>query len=91
MAARSYASWLGERHGRMLGKAWWAIVQCCPWVSRAKYNRLWAERNTLADALRNANDELRRHRRLISAIQDGHGDTIAALDRVLEKRRTGAA
>lgn len=50
-----------------------------PFVSRHEFDLLKIENMTLRDALRNANAELLKHRRLIADIRDGDGN---AFDRI---------
>lgn len=63
------------------------ICSLWPFVLRSTYERVRAENSTLRDALREANNELRKHRLLIDGIAKGTPDVIDKLERVLLKRQ----
>lgn len=56
-----------------------------PFMLRRNYDALKTENFTLRDALREANNELRKHRQLIGGLRDGRADTTRKLERVLSK------
>jgi len=54
------------------------------WVVPAHEARMQSVENmTLRDALREANEELRRHRLLLASLRAGHDDTTRAVERVI--------
>lgn len=58
-----------------------------PFVARSDYESLQTENHMLRDALRNANDELRKHRQLINDLRVGLPETMAKFERALKKGR----
>lgn len=55
------------------------------WKSTADEIRL--ENYTLRDALRNANEELRKHRTLIAGLRTGQTEVVNDLERILKGAR----
>ena len=60
-----------------------------PFVWRHAYDRLSIENYTLRDALRGANEELRKHRLLIGGLRAGHEQTTRQMERVLRTKDNG--
>ena len=56
---------------------WW------PWVTRWRYERLKQENYVLRDALREANNELRKHRALLSGLRAGDARMTAAVEKAI--------
>ena len=54
---------------------------------RSTYEDVQRENYTLRDALREANNELRKHRNLISGLRDGRVDVTRSLERVLDAKQ----
>lgn len=52
-------------------------------VRRSAYDKLKLENYTLRDALRDANEDLRRHRVLLAAMRDGDPETTRQIEKVL--------
>ncbi len=55
-----------------------------PLVMRYRYEELKLENYTLRDALREANSELRRHRKLLSGLRDGDRRMTAAVEKAIQ-------
>jgi len=53
-----------------------------PFVWRSTYERMRRENYTLRDALREANNEIKRHRRLLADIQSGRTDVVRILEKI---------
>lgn len=64
--------YMPDRIGR-----WW------PWVTRRRYEKLKQENYSLRDALRNANDELRRHRLLLGGLRAGDARMTEAVEKAI--------
>lgn len=64
------------------------LLRRWPLVWHSTYDRLRTERNVLLDALREANNELRKHRKLIGDLHHGHNDTARTVERILERGRS---
>jgi hypothetical protein len=62
---------------------WWLARLDWPLVRRGRHNELRLENMTLRDALRNANDEVRRHRALIAGLRDGDERVTESVRRVI--------
>lgn len=58
-----------------------------PFVLKRTHARIQTENYTLRDALREANDELRRHRKLIAGLRAGQVNVTQAIERVFSKPR----
>lgn len=56
-----------------------------PLMLKSTHRAMQVENHTLRDALREANNELRRHRLLISQLRDGDAKTTDQLARVFKK------
>jgi protoporphyrinogen oxidase len=54
-----------------------------PFVGRKKYEALLTERSVLLDALRNANEELRKHRQLLATLRTGQTEMTEAVEKAL--------
>jgi hypothetical protein len=77
--ARKFSHETQGRHGMseqsMVDRVW-------PFVLRRKFDAVRRENYTLRDALREANAELLRHRRLLAGVRAGSIDVVGALDRI---------
>lgn len=58
-----------------------------PIVLRSDYDALKTENFMLRDALRNANEELRKYRALVNGLRTGLPETMAAFERTLKKAK----
>lgn len=56
-----------------------------PFVWRSEYARVTSENYTLRDVLREANNELRRHRAVLAGIRSGQVDVVRVLDKIAKK------
>jgi hypothetical protein len=52
---------------------------------KSAHEKVRRENYTLRDALREANQEILKHRRLLAEIQEGRGKTLEVLDRMMRK------
>ena len=57
------------------------------WVRRSTHEAVRRENYTLRDALREANEELRKHRVLVAGLRRGDVEMTRAIERVFEKSR----
>ena len=58
-----------------------------PFMLVSTHEAVRRENYTLRDVLRETNQELAKHRRLLAGLRDGRIDVTRALEKVLEKRR----
>jgi len=57
-----------------------------PLMLRSNHEMVRQENGLLREALRNANEEIRKQRLLIGGLRAGHQDTVEKLERVLSKK-----